>query len=149
MAAIMNVYEGMFLLGPIGAAEPENAMQMVRSVIEKHDGQIIVLKKWDERKLAYEIAGQKRGTYIISYFKAPSTAVAHIERDVKLSEDILRVIVLRSEHLNEQEMNAVEPQPIMPKEERNPWDRPDFNNDRPRRESRPRREEAPAESEKQ
>lgn len=118
MAQVMNQYEAMFLMGPIGAAEPEQSLSMCRGIIERHGGQIIVLKKWDERKLAYELGGQKRGTYIIAFFRAPGSAVAGIERDVHLSEEILRVMVLRADHLNEQEMNAVEPQPPAPREER-------------------------------
>ena len=113
MAESNNQYEAMFLVGPIGAAEPEKSLNMCRGIIERHGGQIIVIKKWDERKLAYEIGGQKRGTYIIAFFRAPGSAVAGIERDVKLSEEILRVLVLRADHLNEQEMAAVEPQPIV------------------------------------
>ena len=34
-----------------------------------------MIKKWDERKLAYEVNGQKRGTYVIAYFTAPGDAV--------------------------------------------------------------------------
>src|SRR5687768_10817248 len=128
-------YEAMFLLGPAGATEPQAQLDLVRGIIERHGGKITVLKKWDERKLAYEINGQKRGTYVISYFIAPGAAIAPIERDVKLSEDVLRVMVTNADHLNEQEMNAVEPQPIQPREERNPWDRPDFNRP-PRRDDR-------------
>ena len=97
----------MFLLGPAGATEPQAQLELVRGIIERHGGKITVLKKWDERKLAYEIKGQKRGTYIISYFTAPGNAIAPIERDVKLSEDVIRVIVTRADHLNEKEMNAV------------------------------------------
>jgi len=45
-------------------------------------------------------------------------------------------------------MEAVEPQPIQPREERNPWDRPGFNNDGPPhlhdRPRGPRREEGEA-----
>jgi small subunit ribosomal protein S6 len=108
-----------------------------------------VLKKWDERKLAYEINKQKRGTYVIAFFKAPGSAVAALERDVNLSEQVLRVLVTRADHLNQEEMAAVEPQPIQPREERNPWDRPSFDRggDRGERggERRPRREE-PAEA---
>lgn len=144
-----NVYEAMFLLGPGGTVEPQAQLDLCRGFIERHGGKVKVLKKWDERKLAYEVNGQKRGTYVISYFTAPGTAVAPLERDVKLSEDVLRVMVTKADHLNEQEMNAVEPQPIQPREERNPWDRPDFNrpprrDDRGPREDRPRREEAEA-----
>ena len=50
--------------------------------------------------------------------------VSAIERDVNLSEDVLRVMVTQAEHLNQDEMNAVEPQPII-KEERPSWERPD------------------------
>ena len=134
-----NIYEAMFLLGPSGATEPQAALDLCRGFIERHGGKIKVLKKWDERKLAYEVNGQKRGTYIISYFTAAGNAVGPLERDVKLSEDVLRVLVTKADHLNEQEMNAVEPQPIQPREERNPWDRPDFNRP-PRRDDRGPRE---------
>lgn len=140
MADTMHQYEAMFLLGPIGAAEPEKSLGLCRGIIERHGGQIIVLKKWDERKLAYELGKQKRGTYIIAYFRSPGNIIAAIERDVKLNEDILRVMVLRADHLNEQEMAAVEPQPIQVREERPSYDRPPMEGGE-RRAPRPRREE--------
>lgn len=118
-------YEAMFLLGSSASAEPEKGIDICRGIIERHGGAIMVIKKWDERKLAYEISGQKRGTYVISYFTAPGAAVAAIERDVKLSEEVLRVLVLKADHLNLNEMKAVEPQPIQVREERPPtWERP-------------------------
>lgn len=119
----VNQYEAMFLLGPIGAAEPENSLNLCRKVIESHGGEIIVIKKWDERKLAYEIGKQKRGTYVIAFFKAPGNAITPMERDVSLNESFLRAMFVRADHLNKDEMSAVEPQPIQPREER-PWDRP-------------------------
>jgi drug/metabolite transporter (DMT)-like permease len=45
-------------------------------MIERHGGQIIVIKKWDERRLAYEIGGQKRGTYIIAFYRGHHQSVA-------------------------------------------------------------------------
>src|SRR5688500_7941356 len=116
--ATANTYEAMFLLGPVGAAEPERSIGLCRGIIERHGGQILVIKKWDERKLAYELRGQKRGTYVIAFFTAPGGAVGAIERDVNLSEEILRVLVLKADHLNREEMEAVEPQPIQQREER-------------------------------
>jgi len=152
----LNQYEAMFLLGQKGTAEPEAALNMCRGIIERHGGQVIVLKKWDERKLAYEVGGQKRGTYIISFFRAPGGALGGIERDVKLSEDVLRVLVLRADHLNETEMAAVEPQPIQVREERPSYDRGPSEGgydsrfprggDRGDRAPRPRRDEQPAEA---
>lgn len=124
MADVMNPYEAMFLLGPGGTTEPEAGQNLVRQMIERHGGQIMVLKKWDERKLAYEIKGQKRGTYLIAYFNAPGNAITAIERDVKLNDEVLRVLITDAGHLNQEEMAAVEPQPIQPREERtNTWER--------------------------
>jgi small subunit ribosomal protein S6 len=119
-----NTYEAMFLLGSGHASDLDAATKLVRGMVERHEGKPIVLKKWDERKLAYEIRGEKRGLYIICYFTAPAEAVAPITRDVELSDDVLRVIITKADHLNAEEMAAVEPQPIIPREERNPWDRP-------------------------
>jgi small subunit ribosomal protein S6 len=135
-----NQYEAMFLLPAGATAEMDKSLAAVKGIIERHAGDVVVLKKWDERKLAYEIKAQKRGLYIIAYFNAPAAAVSAIERDVNLSEDILRVMVTDAEHMNKDEMAAVEPQPIVPKEDRAPWDRPGFNDDgrRPRRDDRDR-----------
>src|SRR5688500_14444496 len=146
-------YEAMFLFPPPGTVDVEGMTNMARGIIERHGGSVLHIKKWDERKLSYEIKRQKRGTYIIAYYKGPGASVAAIERDVNLSEDVLRVLITDATHLNQKEMEAVEPQPIQPREERAPWDRPDFNRPmRPgggdRRDDRdrpPRREEgAPA-----
>jgi small subunit ribosomal protein S6 len=144
MANPNKKYEAMFLFPASAGTEVEKSINAVKAMIEKHEGKVLVAKKWDERKLAYELLGQKRGVYIISYFTAPGPAVGAIERDVNLSEDILRVLINHADHLNEEEMAAVEPQPIQPREERQPWDRPSFNyNDDgpPRRHAR--REEKP------
>jgi small subunit ribosomal protein S6 len=120
----VNQYEAMFLLGSAFAADLDGALKLARGIVERHEGKIIVLKKWDERKLAFEVGAQKRGLYLICYFTAPPKSVVAIERDVTLSDQILRVLVTKADHLNADEMNAVEPQPIQPREERNPWDRP-------------------------
>jgi small subunit ribosomal protein S6 len=124
MANANKTYEAMFLLPAGASAEMEKSLALVRGIIERHKGQILVIKKWDERKLAYELRGNKRGLYILAYFTAPGGAIAGIERDVNLSEEVLRVLVTHADHLNETEMAAVEPQPIQPREERQPWDRP-------------------------
>ncbi len=105
-------YEGMFLFP--GSASAEDSLKRITSIIEAHGGSIIVIKKWDERKLAYEIKKQKRGLYILAYYTAPNTANVQITRDVNLSDDILRVLITDASHLSKDEMEKVEPQPIAP-----------------------------------
>jgi small subunit ribosomal protein S6 len=145
-----NQYEAMFLFGQSAAQDLEGAINQVRQIVERHGGEVMVLKKWDERKLAYEIKKQKRGTYVICYYRAPGASVSSIERDVNLSDHVLRVLITDADHLNQKEMEEVGPQPIV-REERPSWDRPDERfrrDDRPRddRGSRPpRRDDAPFE----
>jgi len=148
-----NQYEAMFLFPPPGVTDVDGMVKIATGIIERHGGKIQVIKKWDERKLAYEVKRQKRGTYIVAFYKGPGASVGAIERDVNLSEEILRVLITQADHMSEKEMNAVEPQPIQPREERAPWDRPDFNRppgrmgdrDRDRGGDRPpRRDDAPA-----
>lgn len=138
-------YEAMFLMAPQHTADVDGSVRLVRAVIEKHGGQVLVAKKWDERKLAYEIGKAKRGLYIISFFEAPGSAIAPLERDVKLSEDFLRVLVLSADHLSLEEMEAVEPQPVAPPQpERSGYEGGYGGSDRPARGPRPRRDEAEA-----
>ena len=150
MAETNKQYEGMFLLPAGASADVDGSITAVRGIIERHGGEILTIKKWDERKLAYEIKGQKRGLYVITYFRAPGKAVTAIEREVNLSENMLRVLVTHADHLNQEEMNAVEPQPII-KEERPSWERPEGGmgggERRPfRRDDRPREDRAPREA---
>ena len=141
--AKLNQYEAMFLFPPSGTMELQACTDYAKSMVERHGGQIIVLKKWDERKLSYELGGQKRGLYLICFFRAEGKAVAGIERDARLSEQVLRLLVTRCDELNEQEMAAVEPQPIAPpREERPSWETNDYRPRRPRRDDAPK-EEAP------
>ena len=140
-------YEAMFLLPPGASMDQDGTgLRLCRSFIERHGGQVVVIKRWDERKLYYEVNGQKRGTYVIAYFRAPGSAVGPIERDVKLTDEVLRVMVTKADHLNEDEMNAVEPQPIV-REERPSWERDDRGGfrggDRGPRDDRGPREERP------
>lgn len=140
-----GTYEAMFLFGAAAASDLDASIQLCRELIERNGGQIIVLKKWDERKLAYEIKGNKRGVYIIAYYRGPGASVAAIDREVNLGETILRVLITRAEHLTEQQMHEVEPQPIVVREQRDNYgDRSDHGDryeDRPRS-SRGRRSES-------
>src|SRR5207249_1605545 len=82
-----NTYEAMFLFGPAAASDAEGAVNTAKGIIERHGGAILVIKKWDERKLSYEIKGQKRGTYVIAFFTAPGGAVTllgNLTRDPQL-----------------------------------------------------------------
>ena len=100
----IRLYEGLFLLAQSATADLAAATEAVRNMITRHGGEILILRKWDERKLAYTIRGQKRGLYLITYFKAPSSALTAIDRDAVLSEIVLRAMVIKADHVGDIEL---------------------------------------------
>jgi small subunit ribosomal protein S6 len=103
-------YEAMFLLSQAVAADLGGAVAHIRESLERHGAQIIAMKKWDERRLAYEIDKQKRGVYILAYFSAPARSMGQIERAFNLSEKVLRHLIIRADHLTLEEMKASDAQ---------------------------------------
>ena len=111
MASHIRQYEALLLLNPSYATGSwETAKQEVEHILHRANAEILHVRKWDERRLAYEIGGQKRGVYVLAFFKAEGPKVAGIERDVQLSENILRCIVLKAEHLALKDIEAMQPQ---------------------------------------
>lgn len=102
-----NLYEGLFLMsqsaigGGIGSA-----IDHVREVLGRIDAEIITLRKWDDRKLAYPIKNQKRGVYLFSLFRADGTKLTEAERACNLSEQVVRVMVTKCDHYGQAELDA-------------------------------------------
>lgn len=94
----MNKYEGMFLLdhGKV-KSEPQKGIEEITHILEKHGAKIAQIGKWDERKLAYEVNRQKRGTYVLVHFEAAPTAIDEMRNDLNLSEVVNRDLMLRLE----------------------------------------------------
>lgn len=101
-------YEAMFLVSQAAAADLTGVVAHINEILARAKATLVAMKKWDERRLAFEVKGQKRGLYVLTYFKAPNTSVAGIERDCNLSEQIMRVLILRADHLTEDEMRATD-----------------------------------------
>ncbi len=93
-----KLYEGMFLIDSSQAgADWDGIMAAIRTILEKAGAEIDSMRKWDDRRLAYEIKGKSRGTYILSYFRVDGERIQDIERAVQLSEKIMRVLILSAE----------------------------------------------------
>ena len=103
----MRTYEGMFLVDPTD--DFEQACQPVREVLERADAEIITIKPWDERRLAYKIKGRKRGLYILTYFRAKPEKIGPLQYEIQLNERLLRALILSAEHVTEEQMHADTP----------------------------------------
>jgi len=133
-----NVYEAMFLVDSAQAATDwEGTGSLIKAILEKAEAEIISFRKWDERKLAYDIAKKSRGTYILCYFNAPTSKIAQIERDVQLSEKVMRVLILRADHLTKEDMEKETPIMIAQREGVAAQDKPQQSADGSRTEQAP------------
>jgi small subunit ribosomal protein S6 len=93
-----KLYEAMFLVDSAEATTDwEGVSSAIKSILEKAGAEIVSIAKWDERKLAYEIGGKSKGTYILCYFKAEGSKLQSIERDIQLSDRIMRALILCAE----------------------------------------------------
>jgi small subunit ribosomal protein S6 len=101
----LPLYEGLFLINQqVTGGDLQAAIDQVKEILDRAEAQIVVLRKWDERKLAYEIKGQKRGLFVLAYFHARTSMLANIERDCNLSDSVIRSMVLRADHVGETEL---------------------------------------------
>jgi small subunit ribosomal protein S6 len=91
-----RLYEAMFLADSAEAVSDwEGLEKTIRKILSRNRAEVVSLRKWDERRLAYGVQGKDRGTYILCYFRADGDGVVGMERDVQLSERIMRVLILR------------------------------------------------------
>jgi small subunit ribosomal protein S6 len=67
----------------------------VEGLIKAGGGEVLVSRLWEERRLAYPIAGQRKGTYWLMYFRAPTTAITPLNRQCEIHDGILRQLVLK------------------------------------------------------
>ncbi|HTE05485.1 MAG TPA: 30S ribosomal protein S6 [Planctomycetota bacterium] len=97
----MKSYEGMFVLHNRELPEGENATpeQVATALVEKAGGTVAHALLWTNRKLAYPIAGNQTGTYVLVYFTGPSETCAKLNREVSLSDRCLRHLSIVIEKL--------------------------------------------------
>ncbi len=91
-----NVYEGMFILDSNRyGRDPEAVSGQINQIIEKAGGEILVSRLWEERRLAYPIRGQRKGTYWLTYFRVDGRRIPDIERRCQLSDSVMRAMFVK------------------------------------------------------
>jgi len=91
-----NVYEAMFLFDSNRySGDAASVTNRVHELIQRHGGEILASRPWDERRLAYPIKGHRKGVYYLAYFSMEGPKITALERDCKLFEPILRQLILK------------------------------------------------------
>lgn len=94
----------MFLLDSALASDWDAVVKTIEKILKRSDAEMVSIRNWAERKLAYEIKQKSRATYVLCFFRADGSAIRKIQNDVQLSEQILRVLILSTEARDEKDI---------------------------------------------
>jgi small subunit ribosomal protein S6 len=93
----MRKYETIFVLKPSLEEAKKNELIEKFTGIIASQGEVTEVNEWGLKKLAYEIEKQKEGYYVLVNFNAPSDLPKELERNFRISDDVIRYIVVNLE----------------------------------------------------
>jgi small subunit ribosomal protein S6 len=96
----MNEYELVFIIQPNADEARQAAVkERVAAYIAANGGEVTNMRDWGMRRLAYPIRKMSSGFYVITRFRLAPNAVAGLQRELRLNEDVLRGLIVRSEEV--------------------------------------------------
>lgn len=94
----MRQYETLCVLHPeLAQTRIEELVAWMQGIVEGMKGQVKQVDKWGMRDLSYRIRKQRRGYYARLEYEAEPQALSELERNLRLSEDVLRFVSVRIE----------------------------------------------------
>ncbi|EKE78183.1 30S ribosomal protein S6 [Oceanibaculum indicum] len=98
----MALYESVWIARQdISTTQVEALTEQFSEIIKNNGGEVKSLEQWGLRSLAYKIKKNRKGHYVMFNIDAPAAAVAEMERNMRLNEDVLRCLTLRVEALQD------------------------------------------------
>jgi len=98
----MPLYEHVFLARQdVTAQQVEEMIAQYKGVIESGKGSVPKTEYWGVKSLTYRIRKNRKAHMALLNIDAPAPAVAEMERQMRISEDIIRFITVRVEELEE------------------------------------------------
>lgn len=98
----MALYEHVFLTRQDAAPTQVDALtEQYQGIIAAGGGKVTKTEYWGLKSLTYRIRKNRKAHYTLFNIDAPSAAVAEMERQMALSEDVIRFMTVRVEELEE------------------------------------------------
>jgi len=98
----MPLYEHVFLARQDASAQQvEELTAQMTGVVEQHGGKVTKTENWGVRSLTYRMNKNRKAHFVLLNIDAPSAAIAEIERQERISEEVIRYLSVRVEELEE------------------------------------------------
>jgi small subunit ribosomal protein S6 len=109
----MPLYEHVLLARQdVTSQQVETMIDTYKGVIEQNGGRLEKIEMWGVKSLAYRIKKNRKAHFALLNIDAPPAAIAEMERQMQISEDVLRFMTIRVEELDS------EPSAMMQKRDR-------------------------------
>ena len=97
----MKAYELLLLFDPsLDEESHAAALDKVQGVITADGGVVDKVDPWNKRKLAYEIDKLTEGNYVLIDFHTVPTAIAELDRVLRITDSVIRHMVISREDRN-------------------------------------------------
>src|ERR1700682_4425752 len=98
----MPLYEHVFLARQDASTQQvEELTTQMTGIIEKLGGKVVKMENWGVRSLTYRMNKNRKAHFVLLNIDGPSAAVAEIERQDRISEDVIRYLTVRVEEHEE------------------------------------------------
>jgi small subunit ribosomal protein S6 len=98
----MPFYENVFIARQdISSTQAEALADQFANLIAEQGGKVTKKEHWGLRNIAYRIAKNRKGHYVLMNIDGPPAALAEMERQMRISEDVLRYLTVRVDELEE------------------------------------------------
>ena len=98
----MPLYEHVFLARQDASAQQvEELATQITGVIEQMGGKVTKTENWGLRSLTYRMNKNRKAHFTMLNIDAPAAAVAEIERQERINEDVIRYLTVRVDELEE------------------------------------------------
>ena len=92
----MPLYEHVFLARQdLAQAQVDALAENATKIIADNGGSVIKTETWGLRSLAYRIAKNRKALYVMLDIDAPAAALAELERQTGINEDVIRFMTIR------------------------------------------------------
>lgn len=94
----MRKYEAVYVLRSDFDEEATKALvERFSNVVTEQGGEVVKVDEWGKRKLAYPIEKHREGYYVLMNFNAEADVPKELERMFKITDGVLRYMVVRDE----------------------------------------------------
>jgi small subunit ribosomal protein S6 len=131
MRPSMPLYEHVFLARQdLAQAQVDALAENATKIITDNEGKVVKTETWGLRSLAYRIAKNRKAHYVMLDIDAPAAAIAELERQTGINEDVIRFVTIRVD------AHEKGPSAMMRRQERDSRDRGDRGDRGPRGDDR-------------